>query len=398
MKRIIKLSAAALLLMMMSACGNKGKDVLAIKKAELEKIKTQREELDNKISKLQAEINKLDTAAAASKTTLVSLSVINNSSFRHYIDLRGNIDAEDISYISPRMGPAQVKAVYVKQGQEVRKGQLLLKLEDAIIRQQIVAARQQLQGIKTQLTYARTLYDRQKNLWDQGIGTEVQLLTSKTNVESLENQLTASGEQIKVAEEQMRTTFVNSDVDGIADIVNIRVGEIFSGMGATGPQIKIVNIHNPKVVVNIPENYVSRLHKGSIVEVSVPDMGKQFISEISLISQSIETTQRGFIAEIKLPGNAGLKPNQNAVVRILDYSVDSALVIPVNVVQSDETGKYVFVAQTSGNKMQAKRQAVVLGEIYRDSVEIKSGLAAGWQLVTSGYQNIYEGQILTSQH
>jgi len=398
MKRIIKLSAAALLLMMMSACGNKGKDVLAIKKAELEKIKTQREELDNKISKLQAEINKLDTAAAASKTTLVSLSVINNSSFRHYIDLRGNIDAEDISYISPRMGPAQVKAVYVKQGQEVRKGQLLLKLEDAIIRQQIVAARQQLQGIKTQLTYARTLYDRQKNLWDQGIGTEVQLLTSKTNVESLENQLTASGEQIKVAEEQMRTTFVNSDVDGIADIVNIRVGEIFSGMGTTGPQIKIVNIHNPKVVVNIPENYVSRLHKGSIVEVSVPDMGKQFISEISLISQSIETTQRGFIAEIKLPGNAGLKPNQNAVVRILDYSVDSALVIPVNVVQSDETGKYVFVAQTSGNKMQAKRQAVVLGEIYRDSVEIKSGLAAGWQLVTSGYQNIYEGQILTSQH
>jgi hypothetical protein len=295
------------------------------------------------------------------------------------------------------MGPAQVKAVYVKQGQEVRKGQLLLKLEDAIIRQQVVAARQQLQGIKTQLAYARTLYDRQKNLWDQGIGTEVQLLNSKTNVESLENQLTASGEQIKVAEEQMRTTFVNSDVDGIADIVNIRVGEIFSGMGATGPQIKIVNIHNPKVVVNIPENYVSRLHKGSIVEVSVPDMGKQFISEISLISQSIETTQRGFIAEIKLPGNAGLKPNQNAVVRILDYSVDSALVIPVNVVQSDETGKYVFVAQTSGNKMQAKRQAVVLGEIYRDSVEIKSGLAAGWKLVTSGYQNIYEGQMLTSQ-
>jgi len=397
MKKIIKISSAALLLMMMSACGNKGKDVLAIKKAELEKIKTQREELDNKISKLQAEINKLDTAAAASKTTLVSLSVINSAAFRHYIDLRGNIDAEDISYISPRMGPAQVKAVYVKQGQEVRKGQLLLKLEDAIIRQQVVAARQQLQGIKTQLAYARTLYDRQKNLWDQGIGTEVQLLNSKTNVESLENQLTASGEQIKVAEEQMRTTFVNSDVDGIADIVNIRVGEIFSGMGATGPQIKIVNIHNPKVVVNIPENYVSRLHKGSIVEVSVPDMGKQFISEISLISQSIETTQRGFIAEIKLPGNAGLKPNQNAVVRILDYSVDSALVIPVNVVQSDETGKYVFVAQTSGNKMQAKRQAVVLGEIYRDSVEIKSGLAAGWKLVTSGYQNIYEGQMLTSQ-
>ena len=292
----------------------------------------------------------------------------------------------------------QVKAVYVKQGQLVKNGQLLLKLDDAIINQQVTAARQQLEGIKTQLAFAKNLYQRQKNLWDQGIGTEVQLITSKTNVESLENQLKAAQEQVQVAIEQQRTTNVYSDVTGIADIVNIKVGEIFQGMTAMGPQIKIVNTSNLKVVSTIPENYLTRVHKGSVVEITIPDANKKFTSVLSLISQAIDITNRGFVAEAKIASDPALKPNQSAVLRILDYSAPKAVVIPVNTVQSDETAKYVYLMEKSGNgRTVARKQVVTIGEVYGSSVEIKTGLKEGDQLITEGYQNLYDGQLIGTE-
>lgn len=386
----------------LSACGGGSKDKNASlndKKAELEKLKNDRTSAESKIQQLQDEIAKLDSNSANSaKAKLVSVSPVTVQPFQHYIDLQGHIDADNISYISPRMGPAQVKAVYVAQGQYVKKGQLLLKLDDAIIRQQVTAARQQLEGIKTQLSFARNIYQRQKNLWDQGIGTEVQLISAKNNVESLENQLKASEEQVKVAVEQLNTSNVYSDVNGVADVVAIRVGETFSGMGATGPQIKIVNTSSLKAVTNIPENYLTRMHKGSVVEITVPDANKKFNSSISLISQAIDATQRGFVAEAKIPSDPLLKPNQSAIMRILDYSAASAIVIPINAVQSDESGKYVFVMEKLGNgNTVAKKMSLVIGEVYGNSVEIKGGLTGGEQLITEGYQNIYAGQQVTTQ-
>lgn len=399
MKKMLKLSAGALMLLVFTSCGRKTEDKqpLAEKKTKLEKLKSQRTELDNQIQKLQTEISAMEPESASGKSKLVAMSEVNKGPFRHYIDLRGHIDAEDISYISPRTGPGQVKALFVKQGQPVRKGQLLLKLDDAIINQQVIASTQQLQGIKTQLAFAKTIYDRQKNLWDQGIGTEVQLINARTNVESLENQLKAAGEQVKVAQEQLRATNIYSDVSGVADVVNVKVGEIFSGMGATGPQIKIVNTHKPKVVINVPENYVTRLKKGTVVEIEVPDANKKFRASISLISQSIDPIQRSFPAEAFIPSDPSLRPNQNAVVRILDYSMDSAIVIPVNVVQSDEKGKYVFVAESDKGKYTARKKQVQLGEVYRDSAEIRSGLSSGSRLITAGFQDLYEGQSINTQ-
>jgi RecA/RadA recombinase len=144
--------------------------------------------------------------------------------FDHFIDLQGRIDAENISYISPRTGPAQVKAVYVTKGSNVKKGQLLLKLDDAIVRQNYAAAKQGLESIKTQLAYAKDIYQRQKNLWDQNIGTEVQLITAKNNVTTLENQLKSAEENVKVVQEQMNTSNVYSDVNGVANEVNIKMG------------------------------------------------------------------------------------------------------------------------------------------------------------------------------
>ena len=402
MQMNIRISLLTIMIFFVASCGNSVKDDKAAindKKAELEKLKDSKNKTEEQIRKLQDELAKIDTAGGSSfKVKLVAVSPVTTQNFQHFIDLQGKIDAENISYISPRMGPAQVKAVYVREGQEVRKGQLLLKLDDAIIRQQIVAARQQMEGIKTQLAYARNIYQRQKNLWDQGIGTEVQLITAKTNTEGLENQLKSSGEQVKVAVEQLNTSNVYSDVNGIADIVNIRVGEIFQGMSATGPQIKIVNTSSLKVVSNIPENYLSRIHKGSVVEISIPDVNKKLTQTITLISQSIDATSRGFIAEAKIPFDPALKPNQSAVIRILDYAAPNAIVIPVNVVQTDETGKYVYVMNKQNNgKTTAKKKPVLIGEVYGENVEIKNGLAAGDLLVTEGYQNLYEGQMISTE-
>ncbi len=401
MKKATQISIAVLTMFLIASCGNSSKDGAAAindKKAAIEKLKADKTKTDEEIKKLQAELEKLDTNAAnAAKIKLVAVTAVTTEDFKHYIDLQGKVDAENISYISPRMGPAQVKAVYVSQGQAVKKGQLLLKLDDAIMRQNVIAATQQLEGIKTQLGFAKNLYQRQQNLWKEGIGTEVQLITAKTNVTGLENQLSAAGENIKTLQEQLKTANVYSDVTGIADIVAIRVGETFSGMSATGPQIKIVNTSSLKVVTNVPENYLTRMHKGSQVQIFIPDANKTVNSTISLISQSIDPLQRGFIAEAKIPYDAVLKPSQSAVVKILDYAAANAIVIPVNVVQSDETGKYVYVVSKSSNgKTLAHRVVVTIGEVYGERVEIKAGLKAGDQLVTEGFQNLYEGQNITT--
>ena len=226
----------------------------------------------------------------------------------------------------------------------------------------------------------------------------MQLITARTNVESLENQLRAANEQVQVAVEQAKTANVYSDVNGVADVVNIRVGETFTGMTAAGPQIKIVNTSSLKVVSSIPENYISRLSKGTPVEIVIPDLNKTVSSTLSLVSQSIDPTLRGFYAEAKIPYDARLKPNQTAIMKVMDYSSPNAVVIPVNAVQSDETGKYVFIAQNGGNgKTVARKIPVNIGDAYGSMVEVKTGLKGGEQIVSEGYQDLYDGQAISDQ-
>lgn len=398
MKLVKNSILSALFLLAFASCNNGGENSLSAKKAKLEKVRSERDKSDEEIKKLEAEIAKLDTSAGKDiNTKLVAVSPVQTQNFKHYIDLQAKVDAENISYISPRGMGGQVKAIYVKQGQKVSKGQLLLKLDDAIVQQQVNAARQQLSGIKTQLNYAKNIYDRQKNLWDKGIGTEVQLISAKTNVESLEDQLKSANEQIKVAVEQSNTSNVYSDVSGIADVVNIRIGEIFSGVTAAGPQIKIVNTSNLKVVASVPENYTSRLKTGIPVVINIPDLNKTIPSTISLLGQSIDPTKRGFIAEAKIPYDPQLKPDQTAILKVMDYSADNAIVIPVNVVQSDEAGKYVFVMESVNNIETAKKKIITIGEVYGSNVEVKSGLKEGEKIITEGYQNLYDGQIVSDK-
>jgi RND family efflux transporter MFP subunit len=380
-----------------ASCGGGKTDTnsLAGKKAELEKLKKEQSTAADKIKALEMEIAKMDTSAASNELAkLVSTTAITIQPFSHYIDLQGRVESDNISYIAPRMGPAQVKAIYVKRGDHVRKGQLLLKLDDAIIRQQVAAARQNTETIKTQLSLAKDLYNRRNNLWKQGIGTEVELVTARTNVETLEKQLAAANEGIKVQEEQLSGYNVYSDVDGVADEVNVRVGEIFSGAVGTSPQIKIVNTSNLKVITDIPENYSGKVHTGSQMVVTLPDINKTFSVPVTLSGQVIDPNNRSFRAEAKLPNENGIRPNQIAQVRILDYSAANAIAIPVNTVGTDEKGKFVFVAVKEGSKLVARKKQVTVGELYGQLIEIRSGLSAGDELITDGFQNIYDGQAL----
>jgi membrane fusion protein (multidrug efflux system) len=395
MKQFVVIPAAALILL--SGCGDSKKDGnanLNDKKAALEKLKGEKDKLDTKITILQADLAKIDTSVAAQqKAKLVAVQTLATSDFAHYIELQGRIDAENVSFITPRGAPGQVKAIYVKQGQQVKKGQLLLKLDNAVVQQNVVAARQGLESIKTQLSYAKNIYQRQKNLWDQGIGTEVQLITAKNNVATLENQLKASEENVKAVQEQANTSLVYSDVNGIADQVTVKLGELFGSAGSG--VIKIVNNSQLKVTGNIPENYLGSVSKGSSIIIQLPDANKTINATVSFVGASIDVINRGFVVEAKLPADPSLKPNQIALIKIRDYGASNTIAIPLNTLQNDEKGKFVMVATTENGKMIAHKRPVNIGLLNGDSLEIKTGLKAGDVLITEGFGSLYEGQLLT---
>lgn len=399
MRQYLVTSLAAVILF--SSCGSSKKEdnaALNEKKVELEKLKSDKDKLDGKIGSLEKEIAKLDTSAAnAPKTKLVAIQTLAVGDFAHYIELQGKVDGENISYIAPRGSGGLVKAVLVKQGDHVKKGQLLLRLDDAVQKQQVTATKQQLDGVKTQLTLARSLYQRQSNLWAQGIGTEVQLITYKTNVTALEDQLSLINEQVKVAQEQMNYANVYSDVNGVADIVNIRVGELFAGQTAAGPQIKIVNNSSLKVVGNIPENYLGSVGKGSAVIIEMPDVNKKFNVAVSFVGASIDAINRGFVVEARLPNDPALKPNQIALMKIKDYAAANTISVPLNTLQNDEKGKFVMVASTENGKLVARKRPVNIGLLSGDVLEIKTGLKAGDVLITEGYTGLYDGQLLVTK-
>ncbi|MGV3595270.1 MAG: efflux RND transporter periplasmic adaptor subunit [Sediminibacterium sp.] len=365
----------------------------AEQKAKLAELKKQKDGIDAEIAKLEAEIAKLDPASAKpDNAKLVALSAVAPETFTHYIDLQGKIESENISFVTPRGGGGQVKAVYIKRGDIVKKGQLILKLDDALQRQSVIAAEQGLETLKTQLSFAKTLYQKQKNLWEQNIGTEVQLITAKNNVETLENQLKSAEEQVKLSREQLAFTSVYSDVSGVAEDVNIRVGEIFAGPG----QIKIVNTSNLKVTTEVPENYIDRVNNGTRLRVTLPDINKTVEAKISVSGKIINPISRSFFIEARMPNDKDFRPNQIAMVQIQDYTINNAITVPVNTLQNDEKGKYVMVAVKENGKMIAKKKVVIVGEFYGDKLEVKSGLQAGDMVITEGYQSLYDGQIITT--
>jgi RND family efflux transporter MFP subunit len=394
MNRILLISLLSFLLI--TACGKKKSTdsaELSKKKTELAELKKQQEKLSTQIGQLEKEIIRLDpTAAKAENAKLVRIdSPIHLQTFNHFIELQGKVESENISYVTPRGQPGQVKQIFIKKGDYVKKGQLLLKLDDAIARQSLVAAERGLETMRVQLDFARNIYQKQKNLWEQNIGTEVQLITAKNNVETLENQLKSMQEQIKINKEQLQMTQVFSDVAGVAEEVNIRVGETFMG----GMQIKIVNTSQLKVVTDVPENYIDRVSTGKPVIIAVLDLNKSINTQVSLTGKIIDPNSRSFYIEARIPSDKDFYPNQIAQIKIKDYTNPKAIVAPLNTLQNDEKGKYIMVLSNENGKSIARKKEVTVGQIYGDQVEIKSGLNTGDRIITEGFQGLYDGQLIT---
>ena len=388
MKHISKLFFLSILSLAV-ACGG-GDNSIEAKKASLESLKKQALELNAQIATLEKDLAK-SGAGATAQAVVVNISPVIAQDFNHYIEIQGKIESESVSYVTPRAGGGQVKAVYVKRGDKVKKGQLLLQLDNTLIKQSVAAAAQNIETVKAQAALAKSVYEKQKNLWEQNSGSEIQLLTAKTNAEALGSQLKAALEQLGMAKDQLAFTSIYSDVDGVAEEVNVKVGEIFMGAG----QLKIVNTDKLKLTSQVPENYAGKINVGTDVTLIFPDLDKTLDTKLSVIGKVIDPLSRSFFVEAKLPMDKNFRPNQLAQVKIKDYTKKNAISIPINIVQNDDKGKFVYVAASENGKLVARKRMVTTGEFYANSIEILSGLNAGEQVVTEGYQNIFDGQNLT---
>ncbi|WP_018629901.1 efflux RND transporter periplasmic adaptor subunit [Niabella aurantiaca] len=389
------LTITAFALVLYSCGGGKEKGKVGDLKAKIEKLKAEQKKNNDELTKLETELAKLEPNTVKAK--FVTIQPIGSDAFNHYIDLQGKIDAKNSAYVAPKGAGGVVRAIYVKQGDHVRKGQTVLKLDDAVQRQQVIAAEQQTGQIKAQLKLAQTTYERQKNLWANNIGAEIQVIQAKTNVDALTSQLRAAEAQVKQAKDQLSYTNVTTDISGTVDQVNVRVGEVFSGGGLLA-QIVIINTSVLRLVVNVPETYIDRIKVGTPLKITLPDAGNKEISaKASVVSKLIDPTTRSFYVEAAVPQDPSIRANQLAKVQIQDYSSGDAITVPVNTLQTDEEGKFVLVAAKEGSNLVARKKRVVVGELYRDKLEIRSGLANGDQLITEGFQSLYDGQIVTTE-
>ncbi len=363
-KAIIIISSALLFL---ASCGGKqineaGADVASLKK--------QRLEIDKKIAALEQN-NRDNTSGRKIPVQLTSMSP---NPFYQYVELQGRIDAGKTVNATAE-APGVVQAIHVRNGQFVRKGQTLATLKADAVQSGIAELDQQ-------IAFAKTMYDKQKKLWEQEIGTEVQLLTAKNQYESLIKKK-------NTIQSQRNMYTIKAPISGVVDDVNIQVGDMASpGMPN---QIRIVNTSDVKVEVDIPESYAGRVQTGSRAEVVLPDFNDTMITNVRYVQKAIDPMKRTFTAEINPPSSSKLRPNMITKVKIATYTNPRAFVLPVKVIQRINDEDYVFVKD---NTDKAKLKKVRLGKNYLGKVEIINGLNLDDQVVTAGYEELNEGDKL----
>lgn len=365
----------AVLASILASCGGQKKEGVEGKKEELTKLKAERVENEKKIKALEIEIGKLEpNKVIEAKVKPVSVDTLDAETFRHYVELQGSVDAKNNVMVTPKSGGAVV-AMYVKEGDFVKAGSVIGRVDNSILKESV-------EELKTQMSLANTLYEKQKSLWDQKIGTEIQFIQAKNNKESLERRMSTLNTQLS-------QTNIVSPMSGVVDMVNVKVGEMASpGVGV----VRIVNLSNLKVLAKVSDTYASSVKKGDQVIVKFPDLKKEFKAKVSFVSTTVDPLSRTFTIEANLPSDRDIKPNMMANVQINDQTAKNALAIDQNFVQSTEKGNVVYVAVTEGNKKVAKAKEVKTGLSYNGKIEILSGLTAGDQLITLGYQEVSDGQ------
>lgn len=368
MKKLIPFVAVILLM----SCNTKSPE--AIKK-QIESKKAKISAIEEEISKLEIELATLDTNKKNKDLQLIAVEEVKAETFEHFIEVQGSLDGDNNVAVFPE-GMGVIDAIYVKIGQKVSKGQILAKMNDA-------AYVEQIKGLKTNLELATTMYERQKSLWDQNIGSEVQYLQAKSTKETLESQLAA-------AERQLEMMQIKSPISGTIEDLSIKIGQSASPQF---PACRVVNFGQIKVVTDVAEAYASKIKVGDNIDVYLPDIDKTLKANVNFASNFINQVNRTFRVEAMLRElDPGMKANMIVVLKINDYKKENAIILPVNYVQKDQNSNFVYVARQNGDELKAVKQVVTTGQIYNGMAEITSGLNVGDKLITLGYLEVEDGE------
>jgi len=368
MKQIFLVTGIFLIL---AGCGSKGGD----KKVRLEQLKKEHDKLTEEIMKLEKEL----TPANAVSSTNVTIELIAKKTFEHYIEVQGRIDGNENIAVNPRNQGGTVIRILVHEGESVTKGQVLAELDAEV-------QKQQLTDIKNKLAFVTDIYNRQKTLWDQKIGSEVQYLKAKNDMETVQNGIATLDEQIKMS-------VITAPINGTVEDIPIKVGQLASPASPI-PAFRIVNFSKAKALADVGEAYSAKVKTGDQVKVFLPDLNQELTERITFASKYINPTNRTFLVEAALPvTNIIFRANMIAVLKIKDYTNPAAIAIPQNYIQnSRDEGQFVFVAAEENGKKVARKRSITPYVSYNGLTEVVSGLNEGDKIITAGYKDLYNGQ------
>lgn len=371
MKTMTKSIIFLLVVVLAVACSNP-----TDKKSELAKLKKQHDELAIKIKALETELQVNDTTKV-SKVTSVSVTEAKSQEFNHYLEVQGKVDGEDNIAVSAQV-PGSITAVYVKEGDPVRKGQVMAQIDNTVMQQQIASTKQQ-------LDFATSMYNKQKALWDKQIGSEVQYLTSKNTKENLEKAMATLNDQLEM-------TRIKSPINGSVEEVNLKVGQ----MASPGqPAVRVVNFSTVKVVAEIAEAYAPKVKPGNKVIVFFPDFNIEIPSQIRFTSKYINPINRTFQSEVRLgQSKVEYRANMMAIVKINDYRNPSAFTVPITLIRESQSGKFIYVAKEESGKLVARRLPVTVGSTYNGLAEITGGITTGDKIITTGFNSLIDGELI----
>lgn len=358
------------------ACGNQEPTTLGGKKAVLDAKKKALIALNNEIEALQKEIEKMDPQAKIQARKIpVSVEDLTPTTFQHFINVQGQVEANKNILVSG-MQAGRITSIYVKEGQYVKRGQILAQIDDAVMKSSI-------EEVKSSLDLATIMFEKQQKLWNQEIGTEVQYLTAKNQKESLERRLAT-------LEKQLDLSKIKAPISGSIDEILPKVGEM---LNPGFPAFRIVNASDLSLKANLSEVHLPFIKKGDKVLVKFPTINVETQARISAVGQSIDPNNRTFTVEAKLPNNRLFKSNMFGQISVNDQTIANAIVVPLEVIQQTDVGQFVYTAEKNEEgQWMSKRKNVKTGLNAEGIVLIEEGLAAGEKLVTVGYKDLSDGQ------
>lgn len=366
-------------LFMLAACRETEQKDLEAKKKKLADYKAQLKDVTGKIDELEKDIAKLDTSyKIEQKSKPVEVTELKKQDFKHYIEVQGNVDAEE-NITALNQQPGIVTAIYVKVGDRVAKGKLLAITETT------ATIEDQIKSTESQVALANTAYEKQKNLWEQKIGSEIQFLQAKTQKESAEKGLDALKKQLEM-------TKIIAPIDGMVDMVNLRVGDM-AAPSAAMPGIRIINDKSLKVKAKLADSDFGKIKEDDRVEIEFPDIHKTIEATVSFVSRTIDPRSRTFMVEVKLSNDRNeYAANMIAKLRINDALLKNVLLVPSNVVQKSISGSYVLVAESGKGMKMAGKKMIKTGPEYGGRTVVTEGLNEGDKVITFGYSEVVDGQ------